>query len=68
MREDDEHPPGGRDKEMESLTDEPMVDLEVNPDTGEFSILTGDELLRARHSRWTENGYDETFWDRRCRS
>ncbi|AGC34513.1 hypothetical protein HVTV-2_gp145 [Haloarcula virus HVTV-2] len=51
---------------MESLTDEPMVDLDVDPDTGEFSILTGDELLRARYTRWSDNDYGEQFWDARC--
>jgi len=35
---------------MEDLTEEPMVDLDVDPDTGEFSILTGEELLRVRYS------------------
>lgn len=53
---------------MQDLTAEPDVDIDVDPDTGEFSILTGDDLLRARHSRWTENAYDEQFWDRRCRA
>lgn len=51
---------------MEDLTEEPMVDFDVDPGTGEFSILTGDKLLRVRYSRWSDNDYDEQFWDERC--
>lgn len=53
-------------EKMRDLKKEPMVALDVDPDTGEFSILTGDKLLRVRYTRWSDNDYDEQFWDERC--
>ena len=40
------------------LTQEPQVDLEVDPETGDFSILTGHELLEARYEKWTSHQMD----------
>lgn len=50
---------------MESLTDEPEIDLVVDEDTGDFTMLTGEELREHRGDLWFDDERDEQFWDRR---
>lgn len=50
---------------MKDLTEKPEVGIEVDRNTGEFTILTGDELIVKRYMKWKEYGYNGQFWDRR---
>ena len=65
MRIDDERFDGGTRIDMESLTDEPEIDLVVDEDTGDFTMLTGEELREHRGGLWFDDERDEQFWDRR---
>ncbi|UBF23120.1 hypothetical protein HCTV-16_gp137 [Haloarcula virus HCTV-16] len=51
---------------MESLTSEPEIDIVVDEKTGDFTMLTGEELREHRGSSWFDDERDEQFWDQRC--
>jgi len=43
---------------MQDLTAKPEVDLAVDEETGDFTILTGDDLLSHRYDEWTSHQMD----------
>lgn len=50
---------------MQDLIKEPEIDIVVDKDTGDFTMLTGAELRDHRGSAWFDGDRDEQFWDKR---